>query len=151
MGLRLNELDVQDRKVHLFQGEKNSMGRVVYLSEDALFALKRWLQERDKGKEFLFHGHRYGHLCYSTSRNLFIKYLKKAGLDQKGYTIHCLRHTCASELLNAGMRLECVQQLLGHQDIEVTRRYARLTDTTREQEYFRAMAVIEKGEIDGTY
>jgi integrase/recombinase XerD len=151
LGLRLNDLDVQDRKVHLFQGEKNSMGRVVYLSEDALFALKRWLQEREKDKEFLFYGHGHGHLCYSTGRNLFIKYLQKAGLDQKGYTIHCLRHTCASELLNAGMRLECVQQLLGHQDIEVTRRYARLTDTTREQEYFRAMAVIEKGEIDGTY
>jgi hypothetical protein len=33
----------------------------------------------------------------------------------------------------------------------VTRRYARLTDTTREQEYFRAMAVIEKGEIHGDY
>ena len=49
------------------------------------------------------------------------------------------------------MRLECLQQLLGHQDIEVTRRYARLTDTTREQEYFRAMALIEKGGIDGTY
>ena len=57
LGLRLNDLDVQDRKVHLFQGEKNSMGRVVYLSEDALFALKRWLQERGKGKEFLFYGH----------------------------------------------------------------------------------------------
>jgi len=28
----LNDLDMQDRKVHLFQGEKNSMGRVVYLS-----------------------------------------------------------------------------------------------------------------------
>jgi len=151
LGLRLNDLDVQDRKVHLFQGEKNSMGRVVYLSEDALFALKRWLQERDKTKEFLFYGQGRGHICYSTGRSLFIKYLKKAGLDQKGYTVHCLRHTCASELLNAGMRLECVQQLLGHQDIEVTRRYARLTDTTREQEYFRAMAVIEKGEIDGTY
>jgi integrase/recombinase XerC/integrase/recombinase XerD len=151
LGLRLNDLDVQDRKVHLFQGEKNSMGRVVYLSGDALFALKRWLRERDKGKEFLFYGQSGGHLCYSTGRNLFIKYLHKAGLDQKGYTIHRLRHTCASELLNAGMRLECVQQLLGHQDIEVTRRYARLTDATREQEYFRAMAVIEKGEIDGTY
>ena len=151
LGLRLNDLDVQDRKVHLFQGEKNSMGRVVYLSEDALFALKRWLQERKKDKEFLFYGQSRGHICYSTGRSLFVKYLKKAGLDQKGYTIHRLRHTCASELLNAGMRLECVQQLLGHQDIEVTRRYARLTDTTREQEYFRAMAVIEKGEIDGTY
>ena len=151
LGLRLNDLDVQDRKVHLFQGEKNSMGRVVYLSEDALFALKRWLQERDKDKEFLFYGQSRGPICYSTGRSLFVKYLKKAGLDQKGYTIHRLRHTCASELLNAGMRLECVQQLLGHQDIEVTRRYARLTDTTREQEYFRAMAVIQKGEIDGNY
>ena len=107
LGLRLNDLDVQDRKVHLFQGEKNSMGRVVYLSEDALFALKRWFQERDKGKEFVFYGRGRGHLCYSTGRSLFIKYLKKAGLDQKGYTVHCLRHTCASELLNAGMRLEC--------------------------------------------
>jgi integrase/recombinase XerC/integrase/recombinase XerD len=151
LGLRLNDLDVQDRKVHLFQGEKNSMGRVVYLSEDALFALKRWLQEREKDKEFLFYGYGRGHICYSTGRSLFIKYLIKAGLAQKGYTIHRLRHTCASELLNAGMRLECVQQLLGHQDIEVTRRYARLTDTTREQEYFRAMAAIEKGEIDGNY
>ncbi|MDD5245409.1 MAG: tyrosine-type recombinase/integrase, partial [Syntrophorhabdaceae bacterium] len=69
----------------------------------------------------------------------------------KGYTVHALRHTYASELLNAGMRLEVLQQLLGHQDIEMTRRYARLTDRTREEEYFRAMAIIEKGEADGEY
>ena len=49
------------------------------------------------------------------------------------------------------MRLEVLQQLLGHDDIEVTRRYARLTDRTREEEYFRAMARIEKGGIDGNY
>jgi integrase/recombinase XerD len=151
LGLRLNDLDILGRKVHLYEGEKNSMGRVVYLSDDALFAIKLWLRRRDKNKEFIFYGQGNGHLCYSTGRGLFVKYLKKAGLDQKGYTVHCLRHTFASELLNAGMRLECLQQLLGHQDIEVTRRYARLTDTTREEEYFRAMAVIEKGGIDGTY
>jgi site-specific recombinase XerD len=151
LGLKLNDLDIKGRKVHLFEGEKNSMGRVVYLSDDALFAIKLWLRRRDKSKEFVFYGQSNGHLCYSTGRGLFVKYLKKAGLDQKGYTVHCLRHTFASELLNAGMRLECLQQLLGHQDIEVTRRYARLTDTTREEEYFRAMAVIEKGGIDGTY
>ncbi len=151
LGLRLNDLDVQDRKVHLFQGEKNSMGRVVYLSDDALFAIKLWLRRRDKNKEFVFYGRSQGHLCYSTGRSLFVKYLKKAGLERKGYTVHCLRHTFASELLNAGMRLECLQQLLGHHDIEVTRRYARLTDTTREEEYFRAMAMIEKGGIDGDY
>jgi len=151
LGLRLNDLDIKDRKVHLFEGEKNSMGRVVYLSDDALFAIKLWLRRRDKNKEFLFYGQGNRCLCYSAGRSRFVKYLKKAGLDQKGYTVHCLRHTFASELLNAGMRLECLQQLLGHQDIEVTRRYARLTDRTREEEYFRAMAVIEKGGIDGTY
>jgi len=151
LGLRLNDLDIRGRKVHLYEGEKNSMGRVVYLSDDALFAIKLWLRRRNKNKEFVFYGQSHGHLCYSSGRGLFVKYLKKAGLEQKGYTVHCLRHTFASELLNAGMRLECLQQLLGHQDIEVTRRYARLTDTTREEEYFRAMVVIEKGGIDGAY
>ena len=151
LGLKVNDLDIRERKIHLFEGEKNSMGRVVYLSDDALFAIKLWLRRRDKNKEFIFYGRSDGHLCYSTGRGLFVKYLKKAGLDQKSYTVHCLRHTFASELLNAGMRLECLQQLLGHQDIEVTRRYARLTDTTREEEYFRAMAVIEKGGIHGDY
>jgi site-specific recombinase XerD len=151
LGLRLNDLDMQDRKVHLFQGEKNSMGRVVYLSDDVLLALKLWLRRRDPNKEFVFYGHGNKPICYSTGRSRFVKYIQKAGLEQKGYTVHCLRHTFASELLNAGMRLECLQQLLGHQDIEVTRRYARLTDRTREEEYFRAMAIIEKGGVDGEY
>lgn len=151
LGLRLNDLDIKGRKVHLFEGEKNSMGRVVYLSDDALFALRLWLRRRDDSKEFIFYGRGERPICYSTGRGLFMKYLKRAGLEQKGYTVHCLRHTFASELLNAGMRLECLQPLLGHQDIEVTRRYARLTDTTREQEYFRAMAIIEKGGIHGDY
>jgi integrase/recombinase XerD len=151
LGLRLNDLDMQDRKVHLFQGEKNSMGRVVYLSEDVLLALKLWLRRRDQNKEFVFYGQGNRPVCYSTGRSRFVKYIQKAGLEEKGYTVHCLRHTFASELLNAGMRLECLQQLMGHQDIEVTRRYARLTDRTREEEYFRAMAIIEKGGIDGQY
>ena len=82
---------------------------------------------------------------------MFEKYLRWAGLSHRGYSLHCLRHTFASELLNAGMRLEYLQPLLGHDSIEVTRRYARLTDKSREQEYFRAMAIIERGEISGTY
>ena len=151
LGLRLDDLDIRDRKVHLFQGEKNSMGRVVYLSDDALLALKLWLRRRDPNQEFVFYGRSNKPICYSTGRSRFVKCIQKAGLEQKGYTVHCLRHTFASELLNAGMRLECLQQLLGHQDIEVTRRYARLTDRTREEEYFRAMAIIEKGGIDGGY
>ena len=46
------------------------------------------------------------------------------------------------------MPLECLRVLLGHTNLEVTRRYARLTDTTREREYFTAMERILKGELD---
>lgn len=151
LGLTVNDLDIRERKIHLFEGEKNSMGRVVYLSDDALFALKRWLHQRDSGKECIFYTRGHARMSYSTARGRFSSYLKSAGLGEKGYTVHCLRHTFASELLNAGMRLECLQQLMGHQDIEVTRRYARLTDRTREEEYFQAMAIIERGGINGTY
>jgi site-specific recombinase XerD len=151
LGLTMNDIDLAERKVRLFEGEKNSMGRVVYLSDDALFALKRWLAIRDREKMHLFYGQGHGSLCYSAARSRFMHYIRKARLEHKGYTVHSCRHTFASELLNAGMRLEVLQQLMGHQDIEVTRRYARLTDKTREEEYFRAMAIIEKGEPYGHY
>ena len=151
LGLTMNDLDIRERKIHLYEGEKNNLGRVVYLSEDALFALKRWLRQRDPGKQCIFYTRGHTRMSYSTARSRFSRYLKQAGLGEKGYTVHCLRHTFASELLNAGMRLECLQQLLGHQDIEVTRRYARLTDRTREEEYFQAMTIIERGGIHGTY
>jgi site-specific recombinase XerD len=150
LGLKLIDLDVHERKIHIYEGEKNCLGRVVYLSDDALMALGFWLKKRDKTKEYLFHGLR-SHLCYTSARNIFTRYLRETGLQHKGYTIHSLRHTFASELLNAGMRLECLQLLLGHRDIEMTRRYARLTDKSREEEYFRAMEIIEQGGINGAY
>ena len=151
LSLTMNDIDLAEKKIHVLEGEKNSMGRVVYLSGDAVFALKRWLAVRNKENTFIFSGRGNSPICYSTARSRFFVYLRKAGLEHKGYTVHCLRHTFASELLNAGMRLEVLQQLLGHRDIEVTRHYARLTDKTREEEYFRAMAIIEKGGIHGDY
>jgi len=86
-------------------------------------------------------------MSYATARNRFMLYIERAGLSHKGYTVHTLRHTFATELLNAGMRLECLQVLLGHRSIEETRRYAQLTDKTREEEYFKAIAKIERGAI----
>jgi len=151
LALTMNDVDLKDRKVHVFQGEKNDMGRVVYMSNDAVFCLKRWFTWRDSEKVFIFYGKGDAPLSYSTARTHFTKYVEEAGLAGKGYTVHCLRHTFASELLNAGMRLEVLQQLMGHQDIEMTRRYARLTDRTREEEYHRAMATIEHGDIHGAY
>jgi len=151
LGLKMRDLDVRERKIHIYEGEKNSLGRVVYLSDDALMALWLWLKKRDKSKEYLFCGVSRSNLCYTAAWNIFTKYLRQTGLQHKGYTLHSLRHPFASELLNAGMRLECLQLLLGHSDIEMTRRYARLTDKSREEEYFRAMVIIEQGGIHGAY
>ena len=135
----------------IYEARKTGMGRVVYFSSDAKDALVAWLEEKDPREDVLAYGKKYESITYAAARMMFVGYLKKAGLLHKGYTLHCLRHTFASELLNAGMRLECLQPLLGHTSIEVTRRYARLTDKTREEEYFRAMTLIEKGEIHGAY
>ena len=149
---KVRDVNLRERRIEIFEARKNRVGRVVYLSDDARYALKIWLKKRDPQKEHLFYG--LGHrktLSYETARVMFRRHIEKAGLTHKEYTLHCLRHTFASELLNAGMRLECLQQLLGHSSIEMTRRYARLTDNTRKEEYFRAMAIIEGGGINGHY
>ena len=152
-GMRIGELldtkviDVylKERRIEIYEAEKNRLGRVVYLSADAVDALRDWFKIRDARKEFLFYCRgRSGRMCYSSARARIVGYFVKAGLSNKGYTVHTLRHTFATELLNAGMRLECLQVLLGHRCIEETRRYARLTDKTREGEYFKAMSRIER-------
>ena len=151
LSLLVREVNLRERKIEIYEAEKTRVGRVVYLSEDARVALRAWLKERDPNKQLVFYARARHSMCYHNARKLLEKYLAKAGLTHRGYTLHSLRHTFASELLNARMRLECLQQLLGHSSIEMTRRYARLTDKTREQEYFRAMSKIEGGEIDGSY
>jgi integrase/recombinase XerD len=159
-GMRIGELlntivedvNLKERRIEIYESEKTRTGRVVYLGDDALKALDAWIKVRDPHKSYLFYSRGKRHsISYQAVRIMFMKHLEKAGISHKGYSIHCLRHTCATDLLNAGMRLECVQQLLGHSTIEMTRRYARLTDRTREEEYFRAMAIIERGEINGDY
>lgn len=152
LGTKIIDINFTEKKIEIPQALKTYEGRIVYMGDDACFALKNWLKDRLPGREYIFYGSgNREKLSYAMARVLFIKYMQKAGLSHKGYTLHCLRHTFASELLNAGMRLECLQVLLGHQDIEMTRRYARLTDNTRKNEYFKAMEIIEKGEIDGHY
>jgi len=150
LDLRVSDINLVEKKVLIYEGEKNSRGRVVYFSDDAEQALRIWFGIRDPRQEMLFYGYKVA-LSYGAVYKRFCYCLEAAGLSHKGYTIHCLRHTYASELLNAGLRLEVLQQLLGHSSLEVTRQYARLTDRTRETEYFRAMTIIERGEINGHY
>lgn len=60
---------------------------------------------------------------------------------------HRLRHTFATRLLNAGMDITRIQKLLGHQHLNTTLIYARVSDATVEADYRRAMRAIEKRQM----
>ena len=148
LNCKLEDIDLYEHKILIYQSDKTSAGRVVYYSEDAQQALLAWLRVRDPHQQQLFYGHKDKSLCYEAARAIFKKCLQKAGLQHSGYSLHCLRHSFATDLLNAKMPLECLRVLLGHCSLEITRRYARLSDKTREEQYFRAMERILKGECD---
>jgi integrase/recombinase XerD len=145
LNVKISDIRQSERKILLYQGSKNFQGRVVYFNEDAEDALKRWLEIRNPQKTFLFYSRSRETISYVAAWIVMRKALDAAGLSDKEYSLHCLRHTFATDMLNAGLRLEVLQQLLGHQSAEITRRYARMSDPTRETEYFKAMAIIESG------
>lgn len=145
LAIQINDIVLSDRKILIYLGSKNYQGRAVYFSEDAEHALKHWLRIRDSKKRYLFYGPTLEQLSYSTAWGVMRKTLERAGLVHKKYSLHSLRHTFATDMVNAGMRIEVLQQLLGHQSIEMTMKYAKLSAKTREQDYFRAMQIIEKG------
>ena len=151
LSTRIQDINLRERKILIFESAKNRIGRVVYLSEDARVALRKWMKIRNQKANYLFYGQRGRPLSYEAARSVFKKYSYKAGVSGKGYTLHCLRHTFASELLSAGMPLESLQYLMGHSSIVVTRRYARLTNIAPEKDYFSAMQKIEKGDADELY
>ena len=148
LNCKLQDIDLNEQKILIYQSDKTAVGRAVYYSTDAQQALLAWLKVRDTGKQHLFYGQKDKPLCYEAARAIFQRCLQRADLQYSGYSLHCLRHTFATGLLNAKMPLECLRVLLGHSNLEITRRYARLSDKTREEEYFAAMERILKGDAD---
>jgi integrase/recombinase XerD len=148
LNTRMVDVNMPQQKILIYEAQKNHLGRVVYFSNDAKAALEMWLEKRDRKHEVLFYGPRGKILSYPAARMMFVKYIDRAGLSHKGYTLHSLRHTYATDLLNARMPLQVLEKLLGHRSLEVTRRYARLKDKTKEEEYFKAMAIIERSQRD---
>jgi len=145
--VKVSEISLAERKILIYVGGKNFQGREVYYSADAEQALQQWLKERNTESDYLFPG-RAGrdNLNYMTAYSAMRSCLERAGFSDKSYSLHNLRHTFATDMLNAGMKLEVLQHILGHQEIEMTLRYAKMTDLTRENEYFKAMDRIEQGE-----
>ncbi len=92
---KMSDVNLREKRITIREAQKTRVGRVAYLSEDAGKALKVWLKKRDP-KEYLFYGQGRQRLSYSAARTRFARHLEKAGLAHKGYSLHCLRHTCAT-------------------------------------------------------
>jgi site-specific recombinase XerD len=98
LNTKVHDLDLNNHRILIYESDKTGVGRVAYYSDDAREALMSWLQVRNTFKEYLFYGRGDQPICYETARSIFMRCLKNAGLEYSGYTLHCLRHTFATEL-----------------------------------------------------
>ena len=126
---------------------KGQVDRVVYLSPDVATALRQWhkLQVAAAGYVFPSPMRRQGGLPLGARqiRNRMARYLQLAGITKR-YSPHSLRHTFATQLLNAGASLEVVKELMGHRSLQMTLRYTQLYDRTKRAQYDHAMAQVEQ-------
>jgi site-specific recombinase XerD len=153
-GLRVGEvsrlpwlaIDLAQGTIHI-ENSKGHVDRVVYLSPDVAKALRQWhrLQAAEARSVFPSRLTRKGGTPLSARqiRNRMTRYLSLAGIT-KAYSPHSLRHTFATQLLNAGASLEVVKELMGHRSLDVTLRYTQLYDRTKRAQYDQAMAQVEQ-------
>jgi site-specific recombinase XerD len=141
--LTIGAMDLKRRKIIVQQG-KGGKGRVVYLSKDAFDALVHYLRVRPSSRAkrlFLVEkGTYYGRAISVRGIQKRIEYYaRKAGVK---VSCHQLRHTMATQLLNADADLVTIQDLLGHSRIKTTQRYCKVSNLKVQRDYFKAMEVI---------
>ena len=142
-GLGLTHLDLNRRKIIVRNG-KGGKERIVYVSDDARDALLAYLKQRSscrikkvflvekgtcKGKPISVRG----------IQKRIEYYAKKAGLQA---CCHQLRHTMATQLLNAEAKIATIQDLLGHNWISTTQRYCKISNLAVQKDYHNAMQKI---------
>jgi len=141
--LTLSAIDLKRRQILIFKG-KGSKGRIVYFSKDTYDALIAYIKVRRplrtqglflvekgtyKGKEISVRG----------IQKRIEYYSKKSGIK---VSCHHLRHTMATQLLNAGADLEIIQDLLGHSKIATTQRYCKVSNLRVQRDYHKAMEYV---------
>ena len=144
--LTLGAIDYQHNRI-LVKSGKGAKDRVVYISPDASDALAAYLRTRlitGEQKVFLVEKgiHKGEPISVRGIQKRIEYYSKRSGVS---VSCHQLRHTMATQLLNADADLVTIQYLLGHTRIKTTMRYCHLSNMKAQRDYYRAVArVIEK-------
>jgi site-specific recombinase XerD len=158
--LAVDAIDHQRKQIFVSKG-KGGKDRIVYVSEDARSALLAYLSKRSaKGKSLFLvqKGPMKGQpLSVRGIQKRMESYARKSRLN---VSCHRLRHTMATQLLNADADLATIQDLLGHGQITTTQRYCWVANLKVQRDYYKAMEVVlqrtqaqggdaEEGEIVG--
>jgi len=131
-GLRSGELinlkvnDINGKHLRVFvRGGKGKKDRVTILSHKALNILRKYFRKY-RPKKYLFEGKEGGKYSPSSLRRVFIRALNNANISKK-VTLHSLRHSFATHLLESGVDIRYIQVLLGHNSSKTTEIYTHIT------------------------
>ena len=133
-GIRLSELvgiklsDIRDDTLTVL-GKGNKV-RIVYLNEACQAALEQYLAVRrpitGRDEDALFLSQQNRRISRSMVHALVKRHLLEAGLDSTHYSSHKLRHTAATLMLQNGVDVKAVQEVLGHEHLNTTEIYTHI-------------------------
>jgi len=127
----LNVQDIRDDTIRVLG--KGNKERQLYLNEACLGAIREYLEVRPEPKDdprhrdALFVSRNKTRLTTRAVENIVQKAVTKAGLDPK-YSPHKLRHTAATLMLNNGVDIRTLQDVLGHENLGTTQIYTHISD-----------------------
>lgn len=124
--LRVTDIDSSRMLIHIVQG-KGRKDRYTVLSQAALEVLREYVK-KCKPEKWLFPGDDSSkHITERTVQKVFENTKNKAGIKKK-VSMHTLRHSFATHLLEGGVDLRYIQELLGHQSSKTTEIYTHVTE-----------------------
>ncbi|MBI2415786.1 MAG: tyrosine-type recombinase/integrase [Candidatus Kerfeldbacteria bacterium] len=125
VALKVKDIDLAELTIHIKQA-KGQKDRMSILPEKLVADLKNLCSGKNHD-DFIFASERGGNLTTRSAQKIFENSLKKSGI-QKNATFHSLRHSFATHLLENGVDIRYVQELLGHQNIRTTQQYTHVTN-----------------------
>lgn len=134
--LKITDLDLDRMVLHIRQG-KGRKDRFVPLCEMLIRGISSYLQA-EKPVEYLFNGKsRTGEYTPMTARGVqwAIREAKRVSKLKKQVTAHCLRHSYATHLLEMGVDIVTLKDLLGHENIQTTMEYLHVAQVSRKRPF----------------
>ncbi len=138
-GINLNDIDSEMRSLRVTG--KGSKMRVIYLNDACRRALLEYIENRAESHVFgetktnaLFLSMRNQRISQKTVQWMVYKYLKAAGLENRGLSVHKLRHTAATLMYQSGeVDVRVLKDILGHEQLNTTQIYTHVSSESMER------------------